>query len=330
MTYGQQDAQWSHYMFNQHYYNPGYVGLEQLSRVTLLHRTQWLGYETTIAEDRAGGAPSQQELSLVQPLKIFGSRVINSGVGLIFNNDKLGPWTRQDLKLDFSYHYKPRFGGTIGIGGRVGFQSQKINGGILRATDDGDVVIEQFAIQSQQIKPDFGAGIYYNSTKYYITVAMSHLNKSTFDFGADNDSIQSQLSRNIWVGAGYNIFLNQLVVTPSVHYKADFNHSSYNLGVLAQLNNYKYFAGFHVRQSIVNQAVNNGGGKQVISDDLTLLLGMSFLKDNSLRVSYAFDLVTSATKAKSNTSHEIMLSYTLNLLLDNKKTPIKDPRYRHE
>ena len=115
-----------------------------------------------------------------------------------------------------------------------------------------------------------------------------------------------------------------------MHYKADFNHSSYNLGVLAQLNNYKYFTGFHVRQSFVNKSVDDNGGKQIISDDITILLGMSFLKDNSLRVSYAFDLVTSAAKAKSSTPHEIMLSYALPLLLENKKSPIKDPRYRHE
>lgn len=317
-------------MFNQHFYNPGYVGLEQISRATLLHRTQWLGYETTISEDRVGGAPSQQELSLVQPLKIFKSKVVNSGIGFIVNNDALGPWSRQDFKIDFSYHYKPRFGGTIGFGVRAGVQSQKINGGVLRATDAGDYVVERFAVQSKQTKPDFGAGIYYNSTKYYISVSMSHLYKSTFDFGAVNDSIQSQLFRNLWLGAGYNVFLNRVVITPSVHYKADFNHSSYNLGVLAQLDDHKYWVGAHLRQSFVNQSADNGGGKQIISDDIALMLGMSFLKDNALRVGYALDLVTSGIGAKSGTSHEIMLSYAIPLSLDNKKAPIKDPRYRHE
>jgi type IX secretion system PorP/SprF family membrane protein len=329
-AFSQQDAQWSHYQFNQHYYNPGYVGLEQLSRATLLHRTQWLGYQTTIVEDREGGAPSQQEISLVQPLKIK-SKVVNSGVGLLFNNDKLGPMLNQDLKIDFSYHYKPRIGGTFGFGLRAGFRSQAINAALLRATDKDDVIIDQFGTgRIKQTKPDLGFGIFYNSTKFYVSTSLSHLVRSEYNYNVQKDSIESLLSRNLWLSAGYNIFFSQLVITPAVHYKADFNHSSYNLGVLAQLNKYKYWAGVNFRQSFVNQSADNGGGKQVISDDVVFLIGTSFLKNNSLRVGYAFDLVTSGIGAKSNTSHEIMLSYAIPLFLESKKTPISDPRYRHE
>ena len=64
---GQQDAQWSHVQFNHQYYNPGYVGLEHISRATMLNRNQWAGYETTVVEDQAGGAPSQQEIALMHP-----------------------------------------------------------------------------------------------------------------------------------------------------------------------------------------------------------------------------------------------------------------------
>jgi type IX secretion system PorP/SprF family membrane protein len=326
----QQDAHWSHYQFNHHYYNPGYVGLEQISRATLLHRTQWLGYQTTIEEDREGGAPSQQEISLVQPLKI-SSKVVNSGVGLIFVNDKLGPMKSQDIKLDYSYHFKPRIGGTFGFGARAGFRSQSINGSILRAIDNGDVIIDQFGANTvRQTRPDLGLGIFYNSTKFYVSSSLSHAFKSEYVYNVNKDSINSRLSRHMFLSGGYNIFFSQLVVTPAFNYQTDFNHSSYNLGVLAQLNNYKYWLGVNFRQSFVNQSADNKGGKQIISDDMNFVLGTSFLKDNALRVGYAFDLVMSGTGAKSATSHEIMLSYALPLLLDNKKTPIKDPRYRHE
>lgn len=326
----QQDAQWSHFQFNQHYYNPGYVGLEQISRATLIHRSQWLGYETTIVEDREGGAPSQQEISLVQPLKIK-SKVVNSGVGLIFNNDKLGPWKKQDLKIDYSYHYKPRIGGTFGFGLRLGFQTQSINGSLLRATDYGDLIVDQIgAGVRRQTKPDLGTGVYYNSTKFYVSASLSHLKKSVYDYGVAVDTIKSALSRNLWLGGGYNIFFSRLVVTPSVHYKSDFNHSSYNLGSLAQFDNHKYWVGFNFRQSFVNQSADNNGGKQIVSDDINFLLGMSFLDNNALRVGYAFDLVTSGVGAKSGTSHEIMLSYAIPIVIESRKTPIKDPRYRHE
>ena len=85
VVYAQQDAQWSHFQFNQQYYNPGYVGLDQTTRATLLHRTQWLGYETTIVDDQKGGAPSQQQIALMQPIRIK-SKAINSGINIAPKN----------------------------------------------------------------------------------------------------------------------------------------------------------------------------------------------------------------------------------------------------
>ncbi len=331
VVYAQQDAQWSHFQFNQQYYNPGYVGLDQTTRATLLHRTQWLGYETTIVDDQKGGAPSQQQIALMQPIRIK-SKAINSGIGLIFNNDRLGPWKKQDLKLDYSYHYKPRIGGTFGLGLRAGFQIQSMDGSILRATDDDDQIVDYFKSNNvRQTKPDLGLGVYYNSTKFYVSASIAHLVRSSFDFKSDSAlKSNSLLARNLWLGGGYNIIFSRMVITPAAHYQSDFNHSSYNLGVLAQVINYKYWFGFNFRQSFVNQSADNNGGKQIISDDLVFLLGTSFLKNNALRVGYAFDLVTSGLGAKSGTSHEVMLSYAVPALFAPKKNPIKDPRYRHE
>jgi len=328
--HAQQDAQWSHFMFNQQFYNPAYSGVEQVTRFSLLHRTQWLGYEATISADRDGGAPSQQELSISHPLKILKSPVVNSGIGLVVVNDKLGPLRKQDVKLDFAYHYKPRFGGTISFGVRAGIQSQSIDGSLLRAAEEGDFIVESFGNDRlSQVRPDFGAGIYYDTRKYYINAALSHLTKSSFDFGTDSDSLNSELARNLTLAAGYNIFLSRLTVTPALHYISDFNHSSFNLGILANIDDYKYWAGASFRQSFVDQEVNDGG-KQLITDDFFVVLGISLLKDKALRIGYAFDLVTSGVDAKSGTSHEIMLSYALPVSLEKRKTPIKDPRYRHE
>ena len=47
VSVGQQDPHFSHFMFNSVYYNPGYTAIEGLSRATLLHRSQWLGYQST-------------------------------------------------------------------------------------------------------------------------------------------------------------------------------------------------------------------------------------------------------------------------------------------
>src|SRR5690349_12782829 len=89
--FGQQDAQFSQYMFNGLYLNPGYSGIEGVTRFSLIHRTQWLGYEAT---DYKGGAPSSQIFSATTKLpENYG------GAGLLLLMDKLGPIKNVDVEL---------------------------------------------------------------------------------------------------------------------------------------------------------------------------------------------------------------------------------------
>ena len=64
-------------------------------------------------------------------------------------------------------------------------------------------------------------------------------------------------------------------------------------------------------------------------DAMIALLGYSILKDNSLKLGYAFDYTIKARDAKSTTSHEIMLSYELPMLSAGGKKIIRTPRFRH-
>jgi hypothetical protein len=52
----QQDAHFSHYMFNQSLYNPAWLTQEQNGYISALHRTQWAGYNTSF--DGSGGRPT--------------------------------------------------------------------------------------------------------------------------------------------------------------------------------------------------------------------------------------------------------------------------------
>ena len=52
----QQDAMYSHYMFNTLAVNPGYAGSRDALTVTALHRSQWVGFD---------GAPTTQTLTKI-------------------------------------------------------------------------------------------------------------------------------------------------------------------------------------------------------------------------------------------------------------------------
>lgn len=327
--FAQQDPHFSHFMFNNLYTNPGYTGMEGVSRATLIHRSQWLGYQTTNSQDQGRGAPTTQMLSAEHPLKIFSSPVANSGVGFVFTNDGLGPVRNITFSGNFSYHLKiQQTGGTVGFGAKLGVYSQRIDGSLLREAEDGDPVVDGLrSASSGQTKPDLGLGVWYNTKRYYGGVSLSHVNKSTFDF--KQDDVTSRLSRHMYITGGYNIFLNSILITPSAIIQTDFAETNFNYGAIASINKYKYWAGITLRQSFVDNAVEEGG-KQINTDDVVILAGISLLPKNELRIGYSFDLVTSGASAKKQTSHEIMVSYILPFNDGPGQPPLRSPRYRHE
>ena len=81
--FAQQDPQFTQYMFNTLYYNPGFAGVDGVTKLTAIHRSQWTGYRPTVG---GGGAPITQLVSMTAPLF-----KINSGFGAYILNDKLGP-----------------------------------------------------------------------------------------------------------------------------------------------------------------------------------------------------------------------------------------------
>jgi len=62
----QQDAQFSQYMFNSIYVTPAAAGIDGVTRFTALHRSQWLGYESSFG---GGGAPTSQLITFSTPIQ---------------------------------------------------------------------------------------------------------------------------------------------------------------------------------------------------------------------------------------------------------------------
>ena len=57
----QQRAQFSQYMFNGLFYNPGNAGIEGVTRATVITRRQWAGYaKSDNYVSRGGNSPTSQ------------------------------------------------------------------------------------------------------------------------------------------------------------------------------------------------------------------------------------------------------------------------------
>lgn len=296
----QQDAQFSQYMFNSIYITPAAAGIDGVTRFTALHRSQWLGYESTFG---GGGAPTSQLLTFTTPVHKF-----KSGFGGYILHDQLGPQNNLEVQTMYAYHLGIKES-KLSIGVKLGLFAQTIDRGEYKAIQTEDPVIFEGA--ETQVKPDVGLGAMFRAEKYYFGVGFNHITKAKFDFGINE--ARGALENHVNFIGGYFYDVNfDLQINPTVLVKTDFNEFSFDLGVIATMRN-TYWAGLSFRQS---EAAN-------------LLLGMSFLKDKSLKLGYAIDIVVVDRQAKENFSHELMLTYELPVSPGSGKKIVRTPRYRH-
>ncbi len=298
-SWAQQDPQFTQYMFNNFYFNPAFAGTDGVTKITVAHRSQWLGYSPTFDD---GGAPTTQLASVHTPVA-----KLKGGVGGYFVNDNLGPITNMEFQGSYAY-YLPIKNGRLSLGIRAGIVSQKVDFDKFRAIDPSDPLLAKKGTETQ-FRPDFAFGVAFRKEKYYLGLGINHLNQASYDFGL---SQQNQLKQHLYFTGAYFYDLNFDVRFQFVGLvKTDLVKTSFDMGVLAYLKN-TMWGGISFRQS----------------DALSLILGYAFLEDKSLKVGYSLDFVINDQEAKEATSHEFMVSYSLPVSSSRKKV-IRTPRFRY-
>ncbi|GAB3313932.1 hypothetical protein GCM10027299_01450 [Larkinella ripae] len=297
-----QDPQFSFYMFNPVYYNPAAVGSEGVARFQLVHRTQYMGYQSNFDD---GGSFNTQLFSFNMPLS-----KIRSGVGLYALNENVGPQGFQKVQLAYAFRL-PLKKGTLSFGAEGGLHNYSINYDWFRPNDPEDPLIQNGRVNHMQ--PDFGAGVYYNTDAYYVGASMKHLTQP--DFKLSSETNLNALYRTAYLTAGYRYGWNELIdIMPSAIYKFNTNgtFSSLELNVM----------GMYDKRHWVSLGYRQG-------DAFTATAGVSLLRNNALRFGYAFDFVVGNRAAKSPTSHEVLLSYSLPEPRSGRKPIIRTPRFRY-
>ncbi|WP_410880883.1 type IX secretion system membrane protein PorP/SprF [Myroides sp. DW712] len=190
LVYGQQDPQYTHYMYNHSAINPAYAGSQQGIELFGLYRTQWIGLD---------GAPKTATLAMSTPLGNSGL-----GLGVNFTNDHLGVMDENRLAIDLSYtidlnyQYKLAFG-VKGTGSLLDVTYSELT--IYDGTDP---------VASHDIKnsftPNLGAGLFLYSNKAYVGVSAPNLfTQSRYD---DNELTTLRQKLHLYVTGGYVFDLN--------------------------------------------------------------------------------------------------------------------------
>ena len=282
-VFAQQDAQFTQYMFNGSFFNPALAGREVGYNFSAIHRTQWLNYNTATGN---GGAPVTQLITAQGRAK--SKRV---GYGFILVNDKIGAVNNLELNFQGSYHKKINRV-NVSLGGYFGIYSSSLNFEELVVVNQ-EPNLPQFGSENQMAL-DFGAGILLEKDNFYFGLSSKHINQPSFNFG--DAAFENRLRNHTYLLFGYRLRpIGPLRIEPSFLVKnVGLYNFSYDASVMATYQN-KINVGLAYR------------GEESVS----MILGYSILKDNSLKLGYAFDLVGGGLEAKSPTSHEIMLRYAL-------------------
>ncbi len=154
-SYGQQDAQFTQYMYNTININPAYAGSRGAMSIFALHRTQWVGLD---------GAPTTNAVSINTPISNS-----NLGLGVSFVNDKIGPTNENTISADLSYSIQTSADFKLSFGMKATANLFNLNASKLNPVSQGDA---QFQNLRNVFTPNVGAGIYYHSDKAYLGLSV--------------------------------------------------------------------------------------------------------------------------------------------------------------
>ena len=155
VVYGQQDAQFTQYMYNTININPAYAGSRGAMSIFALHRTQWVGLD---------GAPTTNAASINTPINNS-----NLGLGVSFVNDNIGPTNENTISADLSYTIPTSENFKLSFGMKATANLFNLNVDKLNPADQGD---PQFQNLRNVFTPNVGAGIYYHSDKAYLGLSV--------------------------------------------------------------------------------------------------------------------------------------------------------------
>lgn len=153
-SYGQQQSQYSQYIYNTISVNPAYAGSRNVLSATVLYRDQWVGLE---------GSPKTQTLNIHAPI----GRSEQTGLGVSIVNEEIGATRQTDIDIDFSYSIPISRTADIFFGLKAGGQLLDVNFEQLQKLDTGDRLLENNI--DNKFSPNFGAGVYYrDSDLFYV------------------------------------------------------------------------------------------------------------------------------------------------------------------
>lgn len=285
LAFGQQEQLYTMFMYNKLGLNPAYAGYHDHTCLTGIYRNQWLGFE---------GAPVTEMFSFQTPLS--GQRI---GIGMNLAHHKIG--ITESLTADFIYAYRiPVGNGTLSLGAQASLRNLTVD-----YTDPSLVAVQNIQIdpsvdiaRESKFIANFGAGLYYNTDKFYAGISSTRLMNSDIDFETNNlftsrERRHFYFMTGITLPLGFNVdLLPQVLVRYVDAAPVDFD---INMSMIWK----RYYT--------LGLTFRTGGAEDDLGESIDLMASAEVLPGLLLGLSYDFTL--SELRNYSDGSIEVVLRY---------------------
>ena len=280
-------------MFNGLVLNPAYAGSQETFTATAMLRKQWVGIE---------GAPQTQTFSAHSPLDELRRTkrpVSPVSLGLILFHDQIAITGQTGLLASYAYRLLLINGGSLSFGLQGGFSQLRIRYSELEL--DGDPSFAGGDMTHWQ--PDFGAGIYYQSDRFYTGFSVPQMLRSRIY--VDRNTLS--MAPHYFLSAGYVFDVNPTMkLKPSVlikNFSGDVFQFDLNCNVF------------------LNEILNVGISWRSFESVGTML---QFQVHARFSLGYSFDIpYGNQFSTLTSGSHEIMVNYRV----PKKKIRTINPRF---
>ncbi|WP_121668028.1 PorP/SprF family type IX secretion system membrane protein [Mesonia aquimarina] len=282
-VFGQQEPQYTQYMYNNMSVNSAYAGSLGHLAITGIYRSQWVGLD---------GAPKTQTLGIDSPI---GKNV---GLGLSLVNDQIGPSNEFYTTVNFSYTIKASetHDLSFGIAGGGKFLDIDWSKG---SNKDPDI---EFQENVNKFLPSVGAGVYLHGQKSYIGVSIPN-----FFTDQKYDDIESTVADerlHIYIIGGLVFDLSENTKLKPAFLMKNVSGAPLVVDFSA---NFLFYEAFTL------------GVSYRTGDSVSGLA--AFQVTNQILVGYSYDYTTSALEEFNSGTHEIMLRFELKSSENGVKSP---------
>lgn len=308
IAWGQQDAQYSQYMFNGIYINPAYAGYKQELNIHSFYRNQWTGIK---------GSPKSMSLA-VDAVANNG----NVGLALQISSDKLG--AQSSLAAYANYAYRLQIGNSeasrLAFGLGLGIVQNGFNEDLLDPIDLEDTRIPS-GIQ-KSILPDARTGAFYSSDRWYLGLSVDNLIAQYTAKQNNNAAYYPTPKPHYYLTGGVLLPINETVqLKPSFLLKDDRGGpTSLDVNAFVLLAD-KIWLGASYRTAVKLY------DKSYLQKDLdkrnSVVAMTEIYATPQLRIGYAFDYSLSKLAGYSGGSHEISIGF----YIKPKNVRMLTPRY---